>query len=187
MRNGFKQLFIGFLLVFIKIHIIVDLFPDFIGYIFIYNGIKQIATISSQSYESLKVLSIILVVVSLPNFFMSDQFIQQISWLTYYPTLLSLLKVILVYFLFELLREVAKLLPSNSALLSTNRMFYWYMTVTLSSLFIQSFLMNVTMDVMLPASILLIFLYLIVEISFLVYLNNIRKRFPEEGSFERYA
>ncbi len=69
MRNGFKKLFIGFLFVFLKFHIIVDLLPDFIGYILIYNGIKQLATLSSQSYDKLKVLTIVLAVVSVPNFF----------------------------------------------------------------------------------------------------------------------
>lgn len=111
MRSGFKKLFIGFLFVFLKFHIIVDLLPDFIGYILIYNGIKQLATLSSQSYDKLKVLTIVLAVVSVPNFFLNDQIIQQSEWLSYYPVLLSLLKVILVYYLFDLLRVIAKLLP----------------------------------------------------------------------------
>ena len=69
MRQGFQQLIIGFLFVYLKIQIVVDILPDFIGYIFIYNGIKQIATLSSQSYGKLKILCIVLAIISLPNFF----------------------------------------------------------------------------------------------------------------------
>lgn len=186
MRNGFKQLFIGFLFVFIKFHLIVDLLPDFIGYIFVYNGIKQIATLSSQPYEKLKVLSIILVIISVPNFFLNDQVIQLNEWLGYYSTLLSLLKVILIYLLFALLQEVAKQLPYKEGFISTKRMFYWYMAIALPSLFIQSFLMNTTFDNSITGSILIVVFMLIIEISFLVYLNNMRKRYPRNAIYEGY-
>ena len=116
-----------------------DLLPDFIGYILIYNGIKQLATLSSQPYDKLKVLTIALAIVSVPNFFLNDQIIQQSEWLSYYPVLLSLLKVILVYYLFDLLRVIAKLLPFEETFHATNRIFYWYMAVNLGSLLCQSF------------------------------------------------
>lgn len=187
MRDGFKQLFIGFLFVLIKIHIVVDLLPDFIGYIFIYNGIKQIATLSSQLYEKLKILSIILVIASIPNFFLSDQVIQQSVWFSYYPLLLSLLKVILLYFLFDLLRGVAKLLPSNDALQATNRMYTWYLTVVLGALFFRSFLMNLPINVTFSPMIFIVLSVLVIEICFLVYLRNMQKRFPNDGLSNRYA
>jgi hypothetical protein len=187
MRDGFKQLIIGFLFVLIKIHIVVDILPDFIGYIFIYNGIKQIATLSSQPYEKLKVLSIILVIASIPNFFWSDQLIQQSVWFSYYPLFLSFLKVILVYFLFDLLREIAKLLPSNDALQATNRMYTWYLTVVLGSMFFQSLVRILPIIVSFFAMLFIVLLVLLVEISFLVYLRNMQKRFPSNGSFNRYA
>jgi hypothetical protein len=180
MRNGFKKLFIGFLFVFLKFHIIVDLLPDFIGYILIYNGIKQLATLSSQSYDKLKVLTIALAIVSVPNFFLNDQLIQQSEWLSFYPVLLSLLKVILVYYLFDLLRVIARLLTFEEAFHATNRIFYWYMTVNLGSLLCQSFIINAPMDIMLSVSVLIVVLGLIIEIAFLVYLRNMQKRFPKD-------
>ncbi|PZX03843.1 hypothetical protein C7437_10540 [Psychrobacillus insolitus] len=184
MRSGFKKLFIGFLFVFLKFHIIVDLLPDFIGYILIYNGIKQLATLSSQSYDKLKVLTIVLAVVSVPNFFLNDQIIQQSEWLSYYPVLLSLLKVILVYYLFDLLRVIAKLLPFEETLHATNRIFYWYMAVNLGSLLCQSFIINAPMDIMLSVSVLIVVLGLIIEIAFLVYLRNMQKRFSKDEIIE---
>ncbi|MFF2753891.1 hypothetical protein ACFVR1_09065 [Psychrobacillus sp. NPDC058041] len=187
MNDGFKQLIIGFLFVLIKIHIVVDILPDFIGYIFIYNGIKQIATLSSQPYEKLKILSIILVIASIPNFFLNDQVIQQSGWFSYYPIFLSLLKVILVYYLFGLLRGVAKLLPSNDALQATNRMYTWYLSIVLGSLFFQSLVMNLPVNVTFSAMLFIGILVLLIEISFLVYLRNMQKRFPSNGSFNRYA
>ncbi|TQR21478.1 hypothetical protein [Psychrobacillus vulpis] len=187
MRDGFKQLIIGYLFVLIKIHIVVDILPDFIGYIFIYNGIKKIATTSAQSYEKLKILSAIIAIFSVPNFFLSDQMIQQSIWWGYYVIALSLLKVILVYFLFDILRVVARLLPSDEALLSTKRMYTWYMTIILGSLFFQSILMNFPIFMIQSVSIFIVILVLIIEISFLVYLRNMQKRFPDNNLFNRYA
>lgn len=187
MRQGFKQLIIGFLFVFLKIQIIVDILPDFIGYIFIYNGIKQIATLSSQSYDKLKILCIVLAIISVPNFFLNDQMIQQIEWLKYYPSLLNLVKMVLVYYLFHLLQVVAKLLPTTQALYRTNRMFSWYMVVTLSTSLTQSFLMNIPMDISISLMIIVIVASFIIEIAFLVYLRNIQKQFPKDSVIEKFV
>lgn len=181
MRQGFKQLIIGFLFVFLKVQIVVDILPDFIGYIFIYNGIKKIATSSSQSYEKLKILCIALGIISVPSFFLNDQMIQQIEWLKYYPSLLTLIKIVLVYYLFILLRDVVKLLPTDEALYKTNRMFSWYMFVTLSTLLMQSFLMNIPMDISIPLMLIVIIASFIIEVSFLVYLHNIQKNFRDSA------
>ncbi|SDN39584.1 hypothetical protein SAMN05518871_10541 [Psychrobacillus sp. OK028] len=187
MRQGFKQLIIGFLFVFLKIQIVVDILPDFIGYIFIYNGIKQIATLSSQSYEKLKILCIVLAIISVPNFFLNEQMIPQFEWLVYYPSLLSLFKIVLVYYLFVLLRVVVKLLPTDEALNRTNRMFTWYMIVTLGTSLTQSFLMNIPMDISMTLMIIVIGASFIIEISFLVYLRNIQKQFPKDNMIEKFV
>ncbi|MFJ7827196.1 hypothetical protein [Psychrobacillus sp. NPDC096623] len=187
MRQGFKQLIIGFLFVFLKIQIIVDILPDFIGYIFIYNGIKQIATLSSQSYEKLKLLCIVLAIISVPNFFLNEQMIPQLKWLVYYPSLLSLFKIVLVYYLFVLLRVVVKLLPTDEALNRTNRMFSWYMLVTLGTSLTQSFLMNIPMDISMTLMIIVIVASFIIEVSFLVYLRHLQKQFPKDSVIEKFV
>jgi hypothetical protein len=187
MRQGFKQLIIGFLLVFLKIQIIVDVLPDFIGYIFIYNGIKQIANLSTQSYDKLKILCITLAIISVPNFFLNDQMIQQSEWLKYYPSLLALVKIVLVYYLFILLRGVAKLLPIEEALYRTNRMFSWYMVVMLSTLLTQPFLMNIPMNISIQLMIIVIVTSFIIEISFLVYLRKIQKQFSKDSIIEKFV
>jgi len=187
MRQGFQQLIIGFLFVFLKIQLIVDILPDFIGYIFIYNGIKQIATLSSQSYDKLKILCIILAIISVPNFFLNDQIIQQTQWLEYYPVLLNLIKIVLIYYLFILLRVVVKLLPTEEALYKTNRMFSWYLVVALSTSLVQSFLKNIPMNTGIQLLIILIAASFIIEISFLVYLRNIQKLFPKDGVIEKFV
>lgn len=186
MRQGFGQLIIGFLFVFLKIQFVVDILPDFIGYIFIYNGIKQIATLSTQPYNKLKILCIILAIMTIPTFFLNDQMVQQIGWLEYYLVLLNLVKIILVYYLFDLLLAVVKLLPTAQEVYKTDRMFSWYMTITLSTLLIRSFLMNISMN----TSILMIIVNLasfIIEISFLIYLRNIQKQFPKDSVIEKFA
>lgn len=187
MRQGFKQLIIGFLFILLEVHVIVDILPDFIGYIFIYNGIKLIATQTNQPYEKLKNLCILLAVLSVPSFFLNDQTIPQIKWLEYYPILLSLIKILLMYYLFNFLGLVVKFLPAEEAIERTNRMYYWYMVVTLGALLVQSFLMNMPMN----ANALLLFIVMlasfIIEISFLVYLRNIQKQFPKDGVVEKFV
>lgn len=186
MRQGFKQLILGFLFVLLKIQIIVDMLPDFIGYIFIYNGIKQIASLSNQSYDKLKVLCIALVIISVPNFFLNDQMIQQIEWLKHYPSLLALIKIVLVYYLFILLLGVAKLLPTDEALFRTNRMFSWYMVIMLSTSLTQPFFMNISMNISIPLMIIVIIASFLIELSFLIYLRNIQKCFPKDNVFEKF-
>lgn len=187
MRQGFQQLIIGFLFVFLKIQLIVDILPDFIGYIFIYNGIKQIATLSTQSYGKLKVVCFVLTIISFPNFFLNDQMFQQIEWIKYYPSLLILGKIILVYYLFTLLHVVVKLLPTEEAFYRTNRMFSWYIIVTLGTLLTQSFLMNIPMDISITLMIIVNVTSFIIEISFLVYLRNIQKQFPKDSVMEKFV
>lgn len=187
MRQGFQQLIIGFLFVFLKIQLIVDILPDFIGYIFIYNGIKQIATLSSQSYDKLKILCIALAIISVPNFFLNDQIIQQTQWLEYYPVLLNLFKIVLIYYLFILLRVVVKLLPTEETLYKTNRMFSWYLVVALITSLAQSFLKNIPMNTGIQLLIITIAASFIIEISFLVYLRNIQKQFPKDGVIEKFV
>lgn len=186
MRQGFQQLIIGFLFVFLKIQVVVDILPDFIGYIFIYNGIKQIATLSNQSYDKLKILCIVLTIISVPNFFLNDQMIQQMELFKYYPSLLSLVKIVLVYYLFGLLQVVAKMLPTEEAFDRTNRMFSWYMIVTLSTSLTQSFLMNISMDISIPLMIIVMVASFIIEIAFLVYLRNIQKKFSKDSVIEKF-
>ena len=186
MKKGFKQLITGFLFIFLNIQIVVDLLPDFIGYIFIYNGIKQIANLSNQSYETLKKLCITLAILSVPNFFLNGQMMQQIEWLKYYPSLLTLVNIVLVYYLFVLLRAVVTLLPTDEALYRTNRMFSWYMVVTLSTLFIQSFLMNIPLNMSFLLMIIVIIASFIIQVSLLVYLHNIQKKFPKDSMIDKF-
>ena len=109
------------------------------------------------------------------------------EWFKYYPNLLSLVKIVLVYYLFDLLRAVVQLLPYEEALYKTNRMFSWYMVVTLSTSFIQSFLMNLSMNTSIPLIIIVIVASFIIEIAFLVYLRNIQKQFPKDSVIEKFV
>lgn len=187
MKQGFKQLFIGFLFVFVNIHIIVDIMPNFIGYIFIYNGIKLIATLTSQNYGKLKLLCIILTITSIPSFFLNDSLLQQSDWLSYYPVVLTLLKVILVFYLFDLMKKATLMLPTKESLIYTERVFAWYMIIVISHLFIQSFTLNITNDFFIFLSIASVIFMIGAEIALLIYLNKIKKSFPEEGAFERFV
>lgn len=187
MKQGFKQLFIGFLFVFVNIHIIVDIMPNFIGYIFIYNGIKLIATLTSQNYGKLKLLCIILTIASIPSFFLNDSLLTQSDWLSYYPVVLTLLKVILVFYLFDLMKQATLMLPTKESLIYTERVFAWYMIIVILHLFIQSFTLNITNDFFIFLSIASVIFMIGAEIALLIYLNKIKKSFPEEGAFERFV
>ncbi|MGM9926807.1 MAG: hypothetical protein ACI35P_02560 [Bacillus sp. (in: firmicutes)] len=178
MDTAFKLLFFGFLLVFIEIDLFVDLLPDFIGYILIYKGI-QLLPVSSQYRRLSSGLAIVLSVLSIPFFFISNATVEGSQWWGYYQVILQLLKVIIVYCFFRLIQKSMQMINRDDLLLSTNKMFKWYMSIILGAMFIQSFVMNISMYWQYIIQSVCVWSAFFIEIAFLFYLRKMRKTCPE--------
>jgi hypothetical protein len=180
MRKGFKQLIIGFILILLEIHIFVDFLPDPLGYFLIFSGIVKLERKKESTHPAGR-MAILLMLVSIPTFFISQQSLNQptggMEWWGYYGTILSILKIILVYFIFQLIRNVVQTLHSVELAKRTESMYRWYMGVMLIVTFIQPFLINFSGNGNGVLIIVLIASALIIEIVFLFFLRSIQKEF----------
>lgn len=180
MRRGFKYIIVGFLLILFDIHIFIDILPDPIGYLMIIVGIGKIDFKDASTHPT-SILATILLFFSIPTLFLDGQFFtKQIGisqWWGIYSNVLSLLDIILVYFLFQLIKEVVKILHSPELTLKTQQMYKWYMIIMLSVLFTQPFLINTNVQLATGLSLLLVAFALIIHIMFIFFLRTIQKQF----------
>ena len=189
MRRGFKYIIIGFLLILLDIHIIIDILPDPIGYLTILVGIGKLEFKEASTHPS-SIVAAILLFYSIPTLVLDGQFFtQQIGltqWWGIYSNVLSLLNVILVYFLFKIIKNIVKMLHSPELTLKTEQMYKWYMVVMLIVLFIQPFLINMSGPPAIGFMLLVVAFALITQITFLFYLRTIQKQFthgsPGQGN-----
>ena len=180
MRVAFKYIIIGFLLILFDIHVFIDILPDPVGYLMIFIGTRKLEFKGSSTHPT-SVVASILIFASLPTIFLDAQFFsQQVSigecW-GIYRNVLSLLDIILVYFLFQLIKDVVKTLNSFELIRKTEKMYKWYMIVMLTVLFIQPFLLNINGQAAIGLMLLVVACALITQISFIFFLRNIQKQF----------
>jgi len=180
MRVAFKYIIIGFLLILFDIHVFIDILPDPVGYLMIFIGTRKLEFKGSSTHPT-SVVASILIFASLPTIFLDAQFFsQQVSigeWWGIYRNVLSLLDIILVYFLFQLIKDVVKTLNSFELIRKTEKMYKWYMIVMLTVLFIQPFLLNINGQAAIGLMLLVVACALITQISFIFFLRNIQKQF----------
>ncbi|KGR77242.1 hypothetical protein [Ureibacillus manganicus] len=112
MKNdkAFQKLFWGFLLIWIDVYVIVDVFADPIGYYLIYSGIKLLVREFPIAKKS-EFLAMILVIISAPSLFIKQPpqpptgFIY--SAIDWYYTIISFANFLLIYFIFQLIIAIA--------------------------------------------------------------------------------
>ncbi len=181
-RLGFKYMIIGFLFVLLDIHILFDVLPDPVGYILIVSGILKLAA-GQPNAKKAEITAYIMMVLSIPTFFLSGEVLQQmqsesIGWQSY-GFAVSIVHLILVYFVFGmLLTEVEYLLNAEVLHGLIRKMMIIYMSVELSTAFLQPFLLNIDEGIALVLGIGIIVLSLIVQIAFLMHLRGLQKTFP---------
>lgn len=180
MRRGFKYIIIGFVLILLDIHIILDILPDPIGYLTILVGIGNLEFKEASTHPS-SIVAAILLFYSIPTIFLDGQFFtQQIGiseWWGIYSNVLSLLDILLVYFLFQLIKNVVMMLHSPELTLKTAQMYKWYMIIMLTVLFIQPFLINIDGQLAIGFMFLIVASALITQFTFLFFLRTIQKQF----------
>lgn len=94
---------------------------------------------------------------------------------------MSLLDIILVYFLFQLIKDVVKTLHSFELTRKTEKMYKWYMIVMLTVLVIQPFLININGQAAIGLMLLVVACALITQISFIFFLRSIQKHFTSSS------
>ena len=112
MKNdeAFQKLFWGFLLVWIDVYVIIDVFADPIGYYFIYSGLR-LMVYEFPIGKKAEFLALVLVIISSPSLFMKQPsqpptgiIYSAIDW---YYTIISFANFLLIYFIFQLIIAIA--------------------------------------------------------------------------------
>lgn len=185
MRNAFKYILTGYILIFLDIHIFIDILPDPIGYIMILQGIRKIQFNESRVHPA-SIVATVLLLLSIPNVFINPQLLpdQSPEWWGIYTTGMGVLDLILVYFLFQLIKKVVEILHSPELTIKTENTYKGYMVVMLIILFIQPFLTNMTEHTANGFAIFLVLAGFITQITFLVFLRTLQKQFPYSSSGE---
>ncbi|MET0786447.1 MAG: hypothetical protein ABWY25_07070 [Paenisporosarcina sp.] len=183
MRNAFKYMLTGYILIFLDIHLIIDILPDPIGYFMILQGTQKIEFDESGMHPA-RIIATLMFFLSLPSVLINPQSFQNQApeWWGIYTTATGLLDLILVYFLFQLIKKVVELLHSPELSIKTENTYKGYMVVMLIILFIQSFLINMSEQTATGFAIFLGLAGFITQITFLVFLRTLQKQFPYNSS-----
>ena len=183
MRSAFKYILTGYILIFLDIHLIIDILPDPIGYFMILLGTRKIELNESTMHPT-RIVATLLLFLSMPTVFINPQFFQnQIpEWWGIYTTGMGVLDLIMVYFLFQLIKRVVELLNSPELTIKTENTYKGYMVVMLIILFIQPFLTNMSEHTATGFAIFLGLTGFITQIIFLVFLRTLQKQFPYNSS-----
>ncbi|MDR4889701.1 hypothetical protein RGU12_19590 [Fredinandcohnia sp. QZ13] len=179
---NFKRVFWGYIFILLEIHLfIVDILPEPIGYYLIFSGIAAVPA-ESRIGNKLKKLLIGLIIISIPTVFIQQNATGNefgsyvgISLLDYYTSLLEILKLILVFFVFQLIMEVVKATNDDFLARRSAQTFKIYMPVMLLITFSHTFAMNFSTNIMAGYLFFTIPVGLIMEIMFLVLLWKLHK------------
>ena len=180
MKNGFQQLIIGFVFVYFNIFLVVDILPNFLGYIFIFNGIKQLAISTSLPFQHLRSICILMVIASVPHFFPIES-TTVVSWLSYYAYIMVILKLIFMYMLFQFLIEITSISNESYPQMATAKIKRWYLSILTLSAFIEPFLINMLVDVQVKMGLVILICNIIIEFCFLIYLFKMRNYYSKGG------
>ncbi|UZJ78446.1 hypothetical protein [Fictibacillus sp. KU28468] len=184
MRESFHKLFWGFLLILIEIHIIaIDILPDPVGYYLIVSGLGLI-TINNKALKKAKYLALGLVFISIPTVFIqknvtgntSGQLFDLSLW-PIYTQVIGMLKLILVFYVFQILLDAAMKKGDQQLYASARYRFVSYMAVMLILNITLPFTMNIIGDLMTAYTVVFLLLSLLVEVMFLLLLRKYRKVF----------
>jgi|GEM_PF-1932873 len=183
MRNAFKYILTGYILIFLDIHLIIDILPDPIGYFMILQGTQKIEFNESGMHPT-RIVATLMFFLSLPSILINPQTFQihAPEWWGIYTTAIGVLDLILVYFLFQLIKKVVELLHSPELTIKTENTYKGYMVVMLSILIIQPFLTNMSEHTANGFAIFMILAGVITQITFLVFLRKLQKQFPYNSS-----
>lgn len=176
MNKALQMMFWGYLFVFFRIHIGFDWLADPIGYYLLFAGSAKLADNYPHAQKA-KIASGIGIFISFPSIFINLSETHLISWEMYAFALL-ILKLIVVYFLFAVLKSIVTDYSDRALIIRTNRVFNLYVGTHLLALFLSSFSMNVSGDLWMIAPLVLGIGIVILDITFLLLLGALRRKEP---------
>ncbi len=177
-QKTFNQIFWGWLLIFLEIHaFVIDILPDPVGYGLVF---AALASAEKQYREALipKRLALVLMIVSIPNVFISNSTVSQtmdpFGW-NLYILLIGVLNLILVFYLLKWMLAVSSKAEAWQLQESTRKFSRLYLAVILSTMVIQPFFLNIDANLKIYLAVGLGILSFILQIVLLVYFRRYSK------------
>ncbi|SFK03391.1 hypothetical protein SAMN04487936_106231 [Halobacillus dabanensis] len=187
----FQRIFQGFLLVLIDFYIgPVEVFPDFIGYILIAGALTRLP-LEWREVRSARVLALLLAVVSIPAMFLgqpspaTNRLVMDLDLLTFYHHALGVLKLFLVYFLFEMLIHWASDREEKALIKRAKKLFSVYFYIHFAYYALLPFFFNTPDTYALPAMIVAVGAVFVVEISFILLLRAYDKEHQKWNGIQK--
>lgn len=174
-----KKILLGYLFVIFEVHIIfVDILPEPVGYYWIYMSLLSLEKMYDLTNKGSK-MALLLTFLSIPSMFIQrnnqgvDLVFDQIS--TYYEPIFTILGVILTFFVFQAMVEVAKEKGSLDIQKRTKMTFSIYMVIMFLNEFLKPFTYNVQNEIFGFALITTMLIGTVVQIVFLFLVFRFRK------------
>ncbi|MCM3744419.1 hypothetical protein M3193_09710 [Sporosarcina luteola] len=180
MNKALRYMFWGYFLIFFRLHVMIDILMDPIGYYLIFAGCSRLVDAYPKAKKTMNI-GLIGMLVSVPSVFvnLSDPALST-GWTTYAMSL-SAFKLITAYYLFVLLTEVVKTFGDQALQRRTKTTFTFYVAVHLITLAILSFSMNMPGDDWIAlTSLVSAVAVVIMDILFLLLIGAIRRVSPEQ-------
>ncbi|AMQ07616.1 hypothetical protein [Sporosarcina psychrophila] len=187
MASALNKIFWGTLLVFLDFNINhFDIFPDFLGYLFIYLGLAGLVSYSNH-FSKAKLYVLLLAVVSVPLIYQFEEtFVGQPQLTTTTFLLMGMFTVItlihlgFVYHLMRGLLEITQEVSFQPLEKKTDHLLRFYIILTVSSQIIPLFIFILPEVALLPIILVLAIVSFIVEIMLLVLIRQFRSKSLEQ-------
>ncbi|HHW36444.1 MAG TPA: hypothetical protein GXX18_04010 [Bacillales bacterium] len=169
-------------MVLFEIHIfVIDILPEPIGYYLIFSGISMLLNDFPIGNKA-KNMALALIFISIPTVFIqqnagADQLgqIPFLSGWSLYITVLGVLKLILVFYIFQLIMVIVKEHGDFALINRSMKTFYTYIIVMVLTMTGHSFAINFSTNQFMVVTIFSLIIGFIMEIVFLVLLRKMRK------------
>lgn len=178
MNKALRYLFWGYLFIFFRIQIGIDWFADPLGYLLIASGCLLIIKQYPQA-KSARIVALIGAVITIPAVFV-DLSAPNLGMWEFYSVSLFFLKLIVAYFLFDVLKIIVADYGNQRLIQRTKNVYTFYITIHLASLFLMSFSMNMPEYPWATFVVALAIGGLIMDIAFLLLLGAIRRGEPRQ-------
>ncbi|AOV06189.1 hypothetical protein [Sporosarcina ureilytica] len=178
MKKALNLLFWGYLFVFVRIELGIDLLPEPLGYFMIATGCLTLGK-RFPTAKKARAFAIAMIFVSFPTIFINVQEQTHIL-LNAYSTLLMILQLIVVFFIFQLLIEIVTAVDNPMLINRTERTFKIYIIANLIFLAASTFTPNTAGDYWEMIILSLMLIAFIMDIVFLVLLRAIRRDIPTD-------
>ncbi|WP_010098766.1 hypothetical protein [Ornithinibacillus scapharcae] len=178
MGSAFRKIFWGYLLVFLEVHFIfIDVLPDPVGYFLIYSGVSSLVSDYPIGNRA-KNWALLLMILSIPSVFISQNDMNEVQYLTawsIYESIMGLLKIILVFYVFQLMLAISNRLAVTELNDWTRKFSTFYLVIMLGIQLFGWIGMNIPTDFLLTIVIILVIGSLVLEIMLLFLIHKYKK------------